>query len=205
VHMPRRRPARTTLTDGAYTFQASDPDTGAVAHRAADFRYGFARTAAPRAANAAHRTARKYMRPTSSPPTSQAPPGNGTPNLRSFARQWQRPDEAAHITRRSRTATPGRTPPCRYGRELDPRGTVSTGSRTDCSVAWVSRRECSRLLPGGHTQTVGHNPRRPLPGTRERVPSSRRSRRPAVETSWSDCLACGGALCPEDDRVAAAA
>ena len=27
------------------------------------------------------------MRPTSSPPTSQAPPGNGTPNWRSFARQ----------------------------------------------------------------------------------------------------------------------
>ena len=37
------------------------------------------------------------MRPTSSPPTSRAPPGNGTPNWRSFARQWQRPGEAAHI------------------------------------------------------------------------------------------------------------
>ncbi len=45
----------------------------------------------------------------SSPPTSQAPPGNGTPNWRSFARQWQRPGEAAHITRPSRTATPERT------------------------------------------------------------------------------------------------
>ena len=49
------------------------------------------------------------MRPTSSPPTSQAPPGNGTPNWRSFARQWQRPGEAAHTIRPSRTATPGRT------------------------------------------------------------------------------------------------
>ena len=49
------------------------------------------------------------MRPTSSPPTSQAPPGNGTPNWRSFARQWQRLGEAAYITRPSRTATPGQT------------------------------------------------------------------------------------------------
>ncbi len=39
------------------------------------------------------------MRPKSSPPRSRAPPGNGTPNWRSFARQWQwqRPGEAAHL------------------------------------------------------------------------------------------------------------
>ena len=36
---------------------------------------------------------------------SQALRGNGTPNWRSFARQWQRPDEAAHMARLSRTAT----------------------------------------------------------------------------------------------------
>jgi integrase len=35
------------------------------------------------------------MRPISSPLTSQAPPGDSTPNWRSFAGQWQRPGEAA--------------------------------------------------------------------------------------------------------------
>src|SRR5271166_3924165 len=38
-----------------------------------------------------------------------------------------------------------------------------------------------RPLAGSHTQTVGHNPRQPLPGARKWAPSSRRSRRPAVK------------------------
>ncbi|SRR6266487_4353874 len=45
-----------------------------------------------------------------------------------------------------------------------------------------------RPLAGRHTQTVGHNPRRSRPGARKQPLSSRRSRRPAVKTSWSDCL-----------------
>jgi hypothetical protein len=53
-------------------------------------------------------------------------------------------------------------------------------------------------LAGRHTQTAGHNPRRPSPGARQWPPSSRRSRRPAAETSWSDCLVCGRPVDAED-------
>jgi integrase len=70
--------------------------------------------------------------PTSSPPTSQAPPGNGTPNWRSFARQWQRPGEAVHITRPSRTATPGGTRTA--DRYQWGRGALDGGMRTEPEV-----------------------------------------------------------------------